>query len=65
MRFVMPEEACQAEAFLYDKSRTQAENTARLGEMLVGLSVSVQPGNSGDTCGGGVREKASRLTAAV
>ena len=26
--------ACQAEAFLYDKSRTQAENTARLGEML-------------------------------
>lgn len=31
--------ACQAEAFLYDKSRTQAENTARLGEMLDGLSV--------------------------
>ena len=31
--------ACQAEAFLYDKSRTQAENTARLGGMLDGLSV--------------------------
>lgn len=31
--------ACQAEAFLYDKSRTEAENAARLGEMLDGLSV--------------------------
>lgn len=30
---------CQAEAFLYDKSRTEAENAARLGEMLDGLSV--------------------------